>query len=174
MTTIIPFVPSNITTPKISVTLDGNPYTIFITWNVSAQRYYINVYDQSGNWIVTTALVSTPPARGVLNAVYDPFLNAVTVQLVDPSLWPVPLGNAGLLTPPGTIINYTMSGFSPSTYNGKFRCVHENQVTFSFPMPNDPGEIVILGTVNRMLDMIDPLFAISTLVYRNGAFEVNP
>jgi hypothetical protein len=173
MTTIIPFLPSNIITPTINVTLDGIDHEVKITWNVSAQRYYINVYNKdTGAWIITTALVSTPPARNVQSVVYDPFLNAVVVQFVDPSHWPIPL--TGPITKPGTMIDYTLEGFQPSTYNGKFRSLHINPLTFTFPMLTDPGPVVILGRVSRLLSMVDTVFQRSTMVYRNGAFEINP
>ncbi len=174
MTTIIPFIPSNIVIPTISMNLDGADYTVTVSWNVSAQRYYIDVYDQNGDWVITVPLVSTPPGRPVQSAVYDPFLNIVTVKMTDPTTWPVPLSSAGLDTAPGTVIDYTLIGFDPDTYNGKFRCLHFNSTTFTFPMTTDPGSVNLLGTVNRMLNMIEPLFDISSLVYRNSAFEINP
>lgn len=174
MSTIIPFVPSNVITPSYPMTFDGSPYNVIVTWNVSAQRFYINIYDQLGNWIITTALVSTPPARAVDSIVYDPFLNQVDVQMVDPSLWPAPLSPEGLVTKPGTMVDYTLEGFTPNTYNGTFRCLTINPTQFSFPMLTDPGPVVIVGTVNRLIDMVATVFQVSTLAYRNGAFEVNP
>jgi hypothetical protein len=172
MTTIIPFLPSNIRTPSFDATFDGNPHKVVITWNVSSQRYFINVYSSTGTWIITTALVSSPPPRNVANAVYDPFLNAVNVMLVDPSLWSIPVG--GSLTKPGTMIDYTLEGFQPNTYNGKFRCLHLNDTGFTFPMDTDPGSLIVLGRVSRLLNMIDTVFETSTMVYRNGFFEINP
>lgn len=173
MTTIIPFLPSNIITPSISVTLDGIDHDVKITWNVSSQRYFINIYRKDdGAWILTTALISSPPARSVASAIYDPFLNAVDITLVDPSLWPLPL--SGPISKPGTMIDYTLEGFQPTTYNGKFRCLHRSPLMFTFPMPANPGPIVILGKVNRALNMIDTIFTTSTMIYRNGAFEINP
>jgi hypothetical protein len=173
MTTIIPFLPSNIITPTIPATLDGVDHDVRITWNVSAQRYYINIYRKhDGAWIITVPLFSSPPARNVQSAVYDPFLNSIVVQLVDPSLWPVPISVSG--TKPGTIIDYTLEGFQPPTYNGKFRSLHINDLMFSFPMSHDPGMVVVLGKVSRLLNMVDTIFTRSTMVYRNGAFEINP
>jgi hypothetical protein len=154
--------------------LDGLDYNVTVTWNVSAQRYYINVYDQNGEWIITVPLVSSPPARSVKKVVYDPFLNLVIVQMTDPTSWPVPLSSAGLATPPGTIIDYTLLGFNPNTYNGKFRCLHLDSSTFTFPISTNPGPVTFLGTISRMLNMIEPLFITSSLVYRNSSFEINP
>jgi hypothetical protein len=172
MTTIIPFTPSNIRAPTYRATLDGNDYNIVVTWNVSAKRYYINVYTLNGLWIITTALVSSPPGRAVESAVYDPFLNAVEVTLVDPYLWPCPL--PGPVTKPGTMVDYTLDNFQPNTYNGKFRCLHLTLQKFTFPMPTDPGPLIVLGRVNRVLSMVDTVFKRSTLIYRNGAFEISP
>jgi hypothetical protein len=172
MTTIIPFLPSNLVAPKFKATFDGAQYEVTVTWNVSAQRYYINVYDVNRIWIITVPLISSPPARDVQSAYYDPFLNAIVVDLVDPSLWPCPL--AGPITRPGTIIEYTLDNFQPSTYNGKFRSLHINGTRFTFPMPIDPGPLIVLGRVNRLLSMVDTVFTRSTMVYRNGAFEISP
>jgi hypothetical protein len=172
MTTIIPFLPSNIMTPEFRARLDGNDYTIRITWNISAQRYYINVYAQDGTWVITVPLISTPPARNVANASYDPFLNSVIIELVPPDQWPVPA--TGPTTKPGTMIDYTLEGFQPNTYNGRFRSLHVNNTMFTFSMPQDPGPLVILGRVSRLLNMVDTVFTTSTMVYRNGAFEINP
>jgi hypothetical protein len=156
------------------MTLDGNLYSVIVTWNISALRFYINIYDQQGNWIITTALVSTPPGRTVKSVDYDPFLSILNVEMVDPSLWPIPVSPEGILTKPGQIVEYTLAGFTPDTYNGTYRAMTLSPTKFSFAMASDPGPVNILGTVNRLLNMAAPVFRNSTLVYRNGAFEVNP
>jgi hypothetical protein len=174
LTTIIPFVPSNISAPEYLVRLDGTNYKLIVTWNVSASRYYINIYTTDGQWVLTTALVSSPPARPVQNITFDPFLNIMRVQMADPSQWPVPLAKGGALTKPGTIVDYTLMGFSPNNYNGRFRSLQINQTTFTFSMNVHPPPLVVKGTVHRLLNMIGTVFKTSTLVYRNAAFEVNP
>jgi hypothetical protein len=173
MTTVIPFLPSNINQPNFVATFDGNDYRVVITWNVSARRYYVNIYGQDGTWIITVPLVQTPPARPVQSVVYDNLRRVITVQMTDPSTWPVPLAKGGLLTPFGTIVDYTLENFDPVVLNARWRSLQVNEVTFSFPLANDPGEINILGTVSRYINMVGGLFN-STLIYRNGAFEVNP
>jgi hypothetical protein len=174
MTTVIPFIPSNIAVPKFNVLLDNSNCMITVTWNVSAQRYYINVYTTDGTWIITTPLVSCPPARAVESVKWDSTRRALMVQMVDPSLWPVPLASGGLLTPPGTMIDYTLEGFQPTTFNGLFRGLTVDEVTFSIPMDTDPGQVVVMGNVNRLMNMVQSVFQTSSLVYRNGAFEINP
>lgn len=172
MTSIIPFVPSNIVAPRFKATLDGSVYDVSVTWNISSLRYYINIYDANGTWILTTALVSSPPARNIISCVYDPFLNSMVVQLVDPSQWPIPA--TGPMTRPGEMLDYTLEEFQPPSYNGKFRCMHITDTIFTFPMPTDPGPLVVLGRVSRLLSMVDTKFLRSTMVYRNGAFEISP
>ena len=174
MPTVIPFIPSNISVPTLNVTLDGDDYSVTVTWNISAQRYYINIYGSDGTWITTVPLVSTPPGRNINTVVFDPFLSRVTVTMVDPLLWPVPLSPAGLATPAGIIIDYTLEGFDPDTYNGTFRGMNINETTFVFPMATDPGPVVIVGNVNRLMNMAAGVFTTSSLIYRNGAFEINP
>jgi hypothetical protein len=173
MTTIIPFLPSNLFAPNFTVTLDGSPYNVIVTWNISAQRYYINIYGSNGTWVITVPLFQSPPARAVNGLVYDPLRRVMTVELVAPPLWPVPIGSTGTATPPGTIVDYTLENFDPALLNTKWRCLHINDTFFSFPLVNNPGQINILGSVSRYLNMVSGLFD-STLIYRNGAFEVSP
>jgi hypothetical protein len=93
--------------------------------------------------------------------------------MVDPSQWPIPLSSAGLSIPPGTIVDYTLENFDPIVLNATWRSLHINNTTFSFPLADDPGEVLIVGSVSRILSMVAGLFN-STLIYRNGAFEVTP
>jgi len=172
MTTIIPFLPSNIAAPTFKATFDGQDCTLKITWNLSAERYYVNVYDSKGVWVITIPLISSPPAREAVSAVFDPFLNAMTIEMKPYSFWNFPY--AGVATKLGTMIDYTLDGFQPDTYNGKFRCLHLKPLTFTFPMPKDPGPLVLLGRVSRYLNMVASVFTTSSLIYRNGAFEISP
>jgi hypothetical protein len=155
-------------------TFDGDNYNVIVTWNVSAQRYYVNIYALDGTWIVTVPLVQTPPARPMQSVIYDNLRRVITAQMTDPSTWPVPLSKAGLLTAPGTIVDYTLENFDPAVLNATWRSLQVDVTTFSFPLANDPGEINILGSVTRLINMVGGLFKTSTFIYRNGAFEVNP
>jgi hypothetical protein len=173
MTTIIPFLPSNIFPPKFRIMLDGIDYQVVVTWNISAQRYYVNIYGLDNSWIITVPLVQTPPARPMQSITYDNLRRVIIAKMTDPTTWPVPLSSAGLLTPPGTIIDYTLENFDPVILNARWRSLQVDVTTFSFPLDNNPGEINILGTVSRYIDLVGGLFN-STFIYRNGAFEVNP
>jgi hypothetical protein len=174
MTTVVPFIPSNLQAYEFPVKLDGGDYQIKITWNISAQRYYVNVYGNDGSWIITTPLVMSPPGRSIQLVKYNPFRLVLEVTMVSPEYWPIPLSPGGLATAPGTVIDYTLEGFNPTTYNGKFRGLHINGTQFTVPMAVDPGPVVVIGHVSRDLNMVAGVFKTSTLVYRNGAFEIKP
>ena len=60
MTTYTTFTPSATANFQFQPTLDGNTYTAIVTWNVAAQRYYINLYDLSNTRILTIAMVASP------------------------------------------------------------------------------------------------------------------
>jgi hypothetical protein len=163
MSTIIPFLPSNTKVPSFMVVLDGRNYNISVTWNVSAQRYYINLSDMKGDWITTVPLITTPPGEPIASFTYDPLQGLATV-----------VKQYGHRQRAGTIIRYTLMGFMPTSLNGTIRGLTLDDVTFSYPMVVNPGLVIRLGSVHRILDMVAGLFQRSTLCYRNGAFEVNP
>jgi hypothetical protein len=163
VTQLTPFVPSNVSPPTFNATLDGSPHSITVTWNVSAMRYYLNVYDVYGTWILTTPLVTSPTGEAVSAISYDPQRRLMNVTKA-----------SGLQVKPGTIVDYTLTGFDPPAVNGLWRCLHLDTWRFTFPIPQDPGPVMTLGSVNRILNMIGSVFQQSTLIYRNGSFEVSP
>jgi hypothetical protein len=163
MSALIPFTPSNLAAPSFVATLDGAARTIVMTWNVAAQRYYLNVYDNDGTWIITTPLVTSPTGEIVTAMSYDPARRVMNVTKA-----------TGWWHKPGTMVDYTFLGFDPASLNGLQRCLHVDTVNFSFPLAQDPGVIVTLGSANRLLNMVATVFQQSSLIYRNGCFEVNP
>lgn len=54
------FIPTQSAPFQFQPTLDGQVYNAVVTWNLFAQRYYLNVYDLAGNLIVATAMVGSP------------------------------------------------------------------------------------------------------------------
>ena len=58
--TYYPFTPSVDTPFQFSPTLDGNVYTVIVTFNLFGQRYYINLYTVQGTLLICTALVASP------------------------------------------------------------------------------------------------------------------
>lgn len=59
------FTPTALTLFQFQATLDGALYNVITTWNIyragiQDSGWYINVYDQSNNRIVTTPLIGSP------------------------------------------------------------------------------------------------------------------
>jgi hypothetical protein len=62
MPTIVPFSPTNSSPPfQFQATFDGVTYIVQTLWNVSGQRWYVFIFDQSNNLIVTQPLIGSPP-----------------------------------------------------------------------------------------------------------------
>ena len=59
--TIIPFTPNSTSVFQTIITLDGVEYRLITSWNLWG-RWYINIYDLSGNLIVTEPLIASPNA----------------------------------------------------------------------------------------------------------------
>ena len=105
---------------------------------------------------------------------FNPFQLVMEVEMVPPEKWPIPLAPGSPNTQPGTIIDYTLEGFKPDAYNGIFRGIHINNTKFTVPMTTNPGSLVVMGFVSRKLNMVAGMFKTSSLIYRNGAFEIAP
>jgi hypothetical protein len=61
MTTVTAFSPTPLGPFQFQATLDGVEHNVIVTWNTYAQRWYCNIYDQSGVLIVAIARVGSPP-----------------------------------------------------------------------------------------------------------------
>jgi hypothetical protein len=45
---------------QFTVTLDGSSYSVNVSWNITGQRPYVNVYNGSNALVVTTPLIGSP------------------------------------------------------------------------------------------------------------------
>ncbi|SAK53617.1 hypothetical protein AWB78_01343 [Caballeronia calidae] len=70
MTTLVPFNPSNATSPPFQAIfiLDGQAYSGVATWNLTAQRWYLTLLDQSGKPAWSGALVGSPLSADIFLA----------------------------------------------------------------------------------------------------------
>ncbi|VWD20894.1 phage baseplate plug family protein [Burkholderia contaminans] len=70
MTTLVPFQPSNATTPpfQATITLDGVAYSLSVTWNIAGMRWYVTLTDQNGNIAWNGAMVGSPLGFDILLA----------------------------------------------------------------------------------------------------------
>lgn len=72
------FAPTNAAPFQFNATLDGDVYACYVTWNLWAQRWYLNIYDTTGNLIVARALIASPPGYPI-NLVFGYFTSSTLV-----------------------------------------------------------------------------------------------
>jgi hypothetical protein len=76
MTTYVNFTQPPDAAFQFTATLDGNPYTVTVTWNLFGQRYYVNIYSADGVLIVCLPRIASPPISGALSSGRDISLTA--------------------------------------------------------------------------------------------------
>lgn len=162
MTTYFNFQPSAGTNFQFQPTLDGQQYTVIITWNVFGQRYYVNCYALSGALIFARALTGSPVGLDLETLSWSGGRVVATTT--------VPHGYVV-----GGTYELTVDGCVPSALNGTFRSIVTGPTTFEYSLANDPGTTTTAGIVEYNLNLAAGYFA-SSLVYReaNGQFEVSP
>lgn len=163
MTTFFDFAPTSVAPFQFQPTLDGTIYSAIVTWNLFGQRYYLNLYDLSGNLVVSLPVIGSPAGIAIEGASW--LRGEATLGLADPH--GLRIGSTAVLT---------VSGMTPDAYNGTFEAlvVSVNQVTYS--LASDPGAPSVLGYAGKNVDLVAGYFSSSTLIYREGAnrFEVSP
>jgi hypothetical protein len=135
---------------------------VVVTWNVAAQRYYLNLYTLDGVWICTKPLIETSKGQRVLAMAYDAS-QGVLIGTMEKPMW----------RSPGQIVHYTLEDFQPPAINGRKECLTLSDQRFAFPSDN-PGVISVMGHASRYQNIVEGYFQYSTLIYRNGQFETNP
>jgi len=181
MTTITPFAPSGVASPpfQFQATLTSQPpngapavtavYNVTTTWNLFGKRWYVNVLALDGTPIVTRGLVGSDTGKQ---------LSALS--------WAGGTATATTAAPHGYKVGrpvmLTVSGATPSGYNGLVQCLPTGPSTLTFPLASDPGTATVFGSVSYDVNLVGGLgdeagnpFT-STLVYRAPAkqFEVSP
>lgn len=143
-------------------TLDGNQYTITVMWNVSAKRYYIMCQDTGGNLIFFVPIVTTLTALQLTDVEYDE-QNSRVVATVDQNI-PFAVG---------AMFNANIINNEPTGYNGSGLASVLSPTQFIYNLSPNPGLCTTLGAVQILVSLTQGYFQ-STMVFRNGQFEVNP
>jgi hypothetical protein len=162
MTTYFQFLPNNRKAQSFSPTFDGSIYNVTILWNISAQRYYVNCKDLSGNLIFMVPLVGNMNPFQILAMSYDALNQRVIAQV-----------NTQYYLRVGRVFNANVIGCVPSEYNGSGFLYVLSPNRIYYPLANDPGPATVLGVIDYLISMTKGYFQ-STMIYRNGYFEVNP
>jgi hypothetical protein len=162
MTTFYPFNSSRIRAPSYLMTFDGAQYTVTIIWNVSAQRFYILCQTTNNQVIFLVPLVASLPSIPLVNLEWDEYNSRVVVTTVNPHGFSL-----------GQVIPLILHSTRPNIFNGFGPMTILNNTQFFYPMKQNPGQMTIAGFADYLISMTEGYFQ-STLIYRNGMFEVNP
>lgn len=125
MSTFVDFVPSSAGPFTFQATLSGVVYNVIVTWNVFGQRFYLNLYDVSGDLVLARALSSSGAA---LVASLSWANSIATAVLPQPHL--VPIGSVAAIDVSGTGVEF----------DGAFEALATNEVTLTYPLAVNPGE----------------------------------
>lgn len=143
--------------------LDGKTYTANIAWSLFGQRWYLSLYDASGNRVTTVAVVESPQFTSIATMAWDEVGQVVTLSTQYPHGLPV-----------GAVVEQIIRGSTPESYNGTWLMSVDSPTELSFPMASDPGALVALGAFGRDIDLTAGYFQTSTLCYRNETFYAFP
>lgn len=165
MTTVFPAQPAPNSIVQFQPTLtdlDGNvaQYTATVTWNVYGVRWYFNLAQLDGTPIVSRPLIETPVARNLQSVTWAN--SVVTATMTAPHGW------AAFLTLPLTI-----AGCAPDALNGDVMAFVTSPFTVQWPLVADPGQSTAVGTASYDINLAGGYFE-STILFRNGQFEVSP
>lgn len=136
--------------------LDGNIYAAAITWNIFAQRWYLNLSDLNGNLIIYRAVSSSADPAAIANISWSQGI--VTVVTEAPHF-------LGL----GVVAELNISDNSPAGYNGIVDCNVTGPNTFTYALTADPGQQTQVGHFGSVVDLTDGAFVDSVLVYYDNS-----
>ena len=179
-TTYTQFTPTTNTAFSFQATLDGESYNVVLTYNLVGQRYYVTIYDLSGNLIVSRGLVTSTATNSATFSWADGIASVSTSQ---------PHGIAL-----GSVARVTVSNTGGSGYDGVFPMLSTGSTSLQYALPANPaasgGNVTssasgsapttVSGTVEQNisfpLQKLDGSYFSSTLVYRSNTeqFEVSP
>lgn len=161
MTTYYPFTPSQAAVFSFQPTLDGNQYNATVQWNLYGQRYYLNLTQLDGTPVVFIPMIESPPSLALASLGWaNGTVTAVTQQ---PHGYQI-----------GSTVALAIENCTPSGYNGAVEAYVYDDTTLTYPLIADPGMATMLGVADWTVNMVAGYFATSSLVYRNGQFEVSP
>ena len=162
MTTYVPFLPTSGAPFQFQATFDGTQYTVIVNWNVTAQRWYVNIYTYGNVLVLCTAVVASPATIPLQALTWAN--GTVTVTGTMPHGWNLY----------GTF-DVTISDCVPSAYNGTYTVFAASSTTVTFPLTLNPGLVTTLGSVAYNISLTAGYFN-STLVFRESTqtFEITP
>lgn len=146
-------------------TLDGALYNATCPWGLFGQRAYLTIATLQNARILTTPLVGTPDPIALASCVWNELAAVVVVTTQTPHSLMV-----------GSIVKMTISGVTPSIYNGTRQYLVASPTTLTYPQTSDPGPpATAQGVVCKLVNLVGGYFA-STLILRESTkiIEVDP
>lgn len=164
MTTFIPFQPSNVGPPQFTATFDEQQYIVKVVWGLFGQRYYVQCNALDGSLVFNLPLIASLAGKAIQTLVFNELTGNAEGTTVDPHAYKL-----------ASTLALTVSGASPDAYNGKQLVLITGKSSFTYPLKlsADPGQAMIPGAMSYDISMSAGYFE-STLVFRNGQFEVSP
>jgi hypothetical protein len=161
MTTFYPFTPSQTQAFTFQPALDGTQYLVTVQWNLFGQRYYIFVTQLNGTPVVTMPIIESPAALPLASISWSN--GKVTAVTQRPHGYQI-----------GLTVAINIVGCAPVAYNGSVFAFVLDAVTLVYPLTANPAGATIIGAADWTINMMNGYFFTSTMVYRNGQFEINP
>lgn len=127
MSTTVQFTPSVTSAFAFQPVIAGVQYNATVTWNLYAQRYYLNLTDTSGNLVLCTAIVGSGPRLGATLTWANSGGGVTTATLASPHNIPV-----------GQVANVRISQTGTS-FDGNWQVLATgpNTVTYALANPNE-------------------------------------
>jgi hypothetical protein len=139
MSTSVQFTPSSVSVFTFQPVLAGITYNATVTWNTAGQRYYLNLYDLSGNLILCRAVCSSGPR---LQAQLT-WANGVAQVVV--------MANHNV--PVGQVANIRISQ-SDTAYDGNWQALATAAQVMTYPMPNPELSTSPSGLLDFPLNLV--------------------
>lgn len=164
MTTFYPVQRSLVGPPQFNPTFDDNQYVVSLRWSLFDQRYYVQCLDLVGTLIFYEPLIESPGGISIESLSYDTLQGVVNGTTNGPHGFKI-----------GSTTRLTVSGTAPTDYNGSFLVLATGPDAFSYPLTVDtvPDPASVSGVLSFDISIAGDYFS-STLVFRNGQFEVSP
>lgn len=154
MSTTVQFTPNTSSAFRFQPVIAGKQYTAVITWNIAGERYYLNLFDTSGNLVLTTAVVSSGPRVSATMTWVDTGVGGVaTATTAAPHNVPV-----------GRLAQVHISQTN-SAYDGNWRVLATGPNTLTFAIGNPNQSQPLPGQLSFDLNLVAPLGA-GWLIFR--------
>lgn len=158
MSTIVQFSPSTSAPFQFQPVINGVQYTAIIKWNIAGQRYYLALYDVSGNLVLFTAVVASGPRMSATLTWQDTGVGGLATALTS-----IP---HNVLV--GQLANIHISQ-TDSPYDGEWQVLSTGPQTLTFALPNPNQSQPLGGQLSFNVNLVAALGA-GWMIYR---YDVN-